>query len=140
MGRTRYGVRGEIKGTAESFYRALSTGNLKSIEALWAAEPYAAVAGPAGQLHQGWAGVCEYWKERVARNADDHVAARISGMVTHAVGDVGWFSGTEHLNIRRDGHESDENLRVTCVLERRGTNWQIVSYHASLPVELPAAS
>lgn len=133
MGNARYGVHDEIKGTAESFYRAVSNKNLKAIDEVWAHEPYAAVAGRSGQLRQGWPQVRAYWELRFQQMGEARVNARIRNPVVHAVGDVAWLSGTEIRTIIRDEQVRQEELRMTCVLVRRGTHWQIVSYHVSEP-------
>jgi ketosteroid isomerase-like protein len=131
MGRTRYGVPDEIKETAEALYRAASNKNLKAIDNLWVHSPYAAVAGRSGKIRQGWSEVRRYWEQRFERLGDTRVTVRLTGAVSHAVGDVGWLSGTETRTITEDGQMRKETLRMTCVLERKGSGWQIVSYHAS---------
>jgi ketosteroid isomerase-like protein len=135
MGRTRYGVRDEIKDTADAFYRAVSAKNLKAIEALWVHVPYAAVAGRSGEICQGWEQVRRYWEERFRQLGTVKVSARLTHMVFHAVGDVAWLSGTEIRTITDGDQIRTETLRMTCVMEREGTGWQIVSYHASQPAE-----
>jgi ketosteroid isomerase-like protein len=131
MGRTRYGVRDEIKDTAETFYRAVTAKNLKAIESIWAQVPYAAVAGRSGQIRQGWPAVRGYWEERFGQLGAIKVVARLTDIVVHAVGDVAWVSGTELRTVSVDDDVRHERLRMTCVLERKGAQWQIVSYHAS---------
>lgn len=135
MGRSRYGVREEIKGTADAFYRALTNKNLKAVENEWAHVPYAAVAGRSGELEQGWDHVRRYWEHRFRQTANTTIKVKLINMVCHAVGDVAWLSGVELRTISDSEGTRDERLRVTCVLERQGTGWQIVSYHASLPKE-----
>jgi ketosteroid isomerase-like protein len=139
MGRARYGVREEIKDTAESFYRALSNKNLKAIDAIWAHEPYATVAGVNGQLHQGWSQVYGYWERRFQQLADTRIVVKLTGVMCHAVGDVGWLAGTERRTIARGDDTWHETRQVTAILERRGTSWQMVSYHVSAPAEEMAA-
>jgi ketosteroid isomerase-like protein len=56
-------------------------------------------------------------------------------MNCHAVGDVAWISGTELRTVSSGAAERQEQLRMTCVLERQGTGWHIVSYHVSEPAE-----
>jgi ketosteroid isomerase-like protein len=133
MGRSRYGVRDEIKDTAEEFYRAVSKKNLKALDALWAHVPYAAVAGRGGQLRQGWPEVRGYWEKRFRELGDTVVTTRLRNAVSHAVGDVAWLSGTEMRTVQHGDLSRVEELRMTAVLERTGTYWQIVSYHASEP-------
>ncbi|HZU11727.1 MAG TPA: nuclear transport factor 2 family protein [Chloroflexota bacterium] len=130
MGRDHYGVRDEIKDTAESFYRAVTNKNLKGIDSVWAQVPYASVAGRSGHIRQGWPAVRGYWEERFAQLGPIKVVAKLQGLVVHAVGDVAWVSGTE-LRTISDGDIRHERLRMTAVLERKGDQWQIVSYHAS---------
>src|SRR5438309_651296 len=77
MGRPRYGVRDEIKDTAESFYRAVSNKNLKAIDTIWAQVPYASVAGRSGQLRQGWPQVRGYWELRFRQLGDIKVSAKL---------------------------------------------------------------
>jgi hypothetical protein len=51
---------------------------------------------------------------------------------------VAWVSGTEIRTITDGEDTRQERLRMTAVLERRNTNWVIVSYHASeaaIPLE-----
>jgi ketosteroid isomerase-like protein len=135
MDRARYGVRDEIRETAEKFYRAISNKNLKAVESIWAHEAYAAVAGRSGQIRLGWPAVQSYWDLRFRQLGDTHVQARLRNSVCHAVGDVGWLSGTEIRTVTTGDEKRHEELRMTCVLERRGSGWQIVSYHASEPAE-----
>jgi ketosteroid isomerase-like protein len=135
MGRSRSLVHGEIKDTADAFYRALSSKNLKTIASIWAHEPYAAVAGPVGGMHQGWNQVAAYWEHRFRDLDGTRVSAKLTGMVCHAVGDVAWLSGTERRTLTRGDEVWQEELRVTIVLERKGTHWELVSYHASAPSE-----
>ena len=139
MGRARYGVREEIKETAESFYRALSNKNLKAIDTIWAHEQYATVAGVNGHLHQGWNQVRAFWESRFQQLADTKIRVKLIGIMCHAVGDVGWISGTEYRTITRGDETWHESRHVTAVMERKGTNWQIVSYHVSAPTEEIAA-
>lgn len=138
MERSRYGVREEIKATADAFYRALTNKNLKAVENEWAQVPYAAVAGRSGELEQGWDRVRGYWENRFRQTASATVKVKLTRLLCHAVGDVAWLSGVEIRTISDPEGTREERLRVTCVLERRGTGWQIVSYHASLPMEEPA--
>lgn len=135
MGRTRYSVRDEIKDTAESFYRAVSNKNMKAIDSVWVHAPYAAVAGRSGQIRQGWDQVRAYWETRFHQLGDTRVNARLRNMVCHAIGDVAWLSGTEIRTITDPEGVRTESLRMTCVLERQGMGWQIVSYHVSEPAE-----
>jgi ketosteroid isomerase-like protein len=135
MGRARYGVRDEVKEAADAFYRALSARNLKAIDVMWAQRPYTAVAGVSGDLAQGSEQVRRFWERQVAVNAGTKLDIRLIGMVCQVVGDVAWLSGTERRTLTQDGQVDVENLRVTCVMERAGTTWQLVSYHASLPAE-----
>jgi ketosteroid isomerase-like protein len=131
MGRSRYGVRDEIKETAEQLYRAVSNKNLKAIDNLWAHEAYASVAGRSGQLRQGWTNVRGYWEQRFTQLGDIRVVAKLRNMNCHAVGDVAWLSGNELRTVTEGEHVRYEELRMTAVLERKGSRWQIVSYHAS---------
>lgn len=135
MGQTRYGVRDEIKDTAEEFYRAVSKKNLKAIDKVWAHEKYATVAGRSGDICLGWPAVRGYWERRFQQLGDTKVDARLRSSICHAVGDVAWLSGTELRTVTGDGEKRQEQLRMTCVMERKGTNWQIVSYHASEPAD-----
>lgn len=145
MERMRYGVRDEVRETAESFYRAVSKKNLKAIDDTWAHVPYASVAGRSGQIRQGWANVRGYWEQRFHQLGDTIVKARLKNMVVHAVGDVAWLSGVEIRTVTEGESVRREELRMTAVLERKGSHWQIVSYHASepaasVPQELASAS
>jgi ketosteroid isomerase-like protein len=135
MGRTRYGVRDEIKDTAEAFYRAVSAKNLKAIDTLWVHVPYATVAGRSGEIRQGWEQVRRYWEQRFRQLGNVTVSARLTRMAFHAVGDVAWLSGTEIRTIKDGDLIRTETLRMTCVMEREGTGWRISSYHASQPAE-----
>jgi ketosteroid isomerase-like protein len=133
MGRTRYGVPDEIKDTAEAFYRAVTSKNLRAIETIWSHTPYAAVAGRSGELRQGWENVRGYWEQRFRQLGDIKVVAKLQRPVVHAVGDVAWLSGVEIRTISDGPDVRQEQLRMTAVLERVGTDWHIVSYHASEP-------
>jgi ketosteroid isomerase-like protein len=135
MGRARYGVQDEVKDTAADFYRAVSNKNLKAIDAIWAHEPYASVAGRSGEIRQGWPQVRGYWEQRFRQLGDVRVDARLRNSICHAVGDVAWLSGTEIRTVTDGDAKRNEELRMTAVLERRGTRWQIVSYHASEPAQ-----
>lgn len=139
MGRARYGVHDEIKDTAEAFYRALSSKNLRAIDDIWVHAPYAAVAGRSGEIRQGWAQVQRYWEQRFQQLAGTTVRVRLTRMVCHAVGDVGWLSGTEIRTITEGDDTRVETLRMTCVMERKGMRWQMVAYHASQPADDTAA-
>jgi ketosteroid isomerase-like protein len=138
MPQARYRVPDEIKDTAEAFYRALSNRNMRAVEDIWAHEPYAAVAGRSGRLRQGWPQVRSYWEDRFGQFGNAKVTVRLRNSVCRAVGDVAWLSGIEVRTVKEDDHVRQEELRMTCVLERRGTNWQIVLYHASEPAERSA--
>src|SRR5579859_7572997 len=127
MGRARYSVPDEVKETVETFYRAVTNKNMKGMDTVWEQVPYAAVAGRSGQIRQGWTQVRGYWQQRFEQLGDTKVSARLRNMVCHAVGDVAWVSGTEVRTVTRDGQSRQENLRMTAVLERKGTGWQIVS-------------
>jgi ketosteroid isomerase-like protein len=131
MGRTRYGVRDEVRDTAEAFYRAVSNKNLKAIDACWAHEAYVSVAGRSGHIRQGWPHVRGYWEERFRQLGDVKVTARLHHSLCHAIGDVAWLSGTEIRTVTHGEDVRREELRMTAVLERKSTDWKIVSYHAS---------
>jgi hypothetical protein len=133
MDRTRYGVRDEVMDTAEAFYRAVTNKNLKGIDAAWGHERYASVAGRSGHLRQGWLQVRGYWEKRFGELGDTRVVAQLRKPVCHAVGDVAWLSGTEIRTVTHGEIARREELRMTAVLERKGSGWQIVSYHASEP-------
>lgn len=137
MGRARYGVREEIKDTAERFYRGLSNKSLKTIDSVWGHESYSTVVGPYGTVRQGWSDVAAYWTQRFQQMAGEQVTIRLTGMNCHAVGDVAWLSGVERRTIKSGDETRTEDFRVTCVMERKGTGWQIVSYHVSLPAAEP---
>jgi ketosteroid isomerase-like protein len=135
MERTRYGVPDEIKDAVGAFYRAVSTKNLRAIDNLWCQVPYVAVAGRHGHIQQGWNQVRSYWERRFRQLGDTRVDARLKNVVVHAVGDVGWISGTEIRTIKQDGDAREERLRMTSVLQRTGSRWQLVSYHVSEGIE-----
>jgi ketosteroid isomerase-like protein len=140
MATARYSVRDEIKDTTDEFYRAVSNKNLKAIDALWAHEVYSTVAGRSGSIRVGWEAVRGYWELRFRQLGDTTVKARLRSPVCHAVGDVAWLSATE-IRVVAHGEESrQEELRMTAVLQRRGTLWQIVSYHASEPAKAASAT
>lgn len=139
MERARYGVRDEVRETAESFYRAVSNKNLRAIDTIWAHERYASVAGRSGQIRQGWPAVRGYWEQRFQQLGDTKVVARLRNSICHAVGDVAWLSGTEIRRVIHGEQVREEQLRMTCVLERKGSHWQIVSYHASEPAQSASA-
>lgn len=139
MGHGRYSVPGEIRETADRFYRAIAKRNLKAIDALWSHAPYAAVAGPSGGLQQGWDAVSRYWEWRLSNLEPGQPLLHLGNMVCHAVGDVGWFSATERRVFDAPEGKREEEVRVTCVLERTTGGWEIVSYHASLPAPVPLA-
>src|SRR5450759_2646249 len=115
MDRSRYGVRDEIRDTSESFYRAVTNRNLKGIDAIWAHEPYASVAGRSGHIRQGWLQVRGYWEQRFQQLGETRVEARLRNAVTHAVGDVAWLSGTELRRVTEGGEVRQEELRMTAV-------------------------
>jgi ketosteroid isomerase-like protein len=144
MGRARYSVREEIRDTAESFYRAITNRNLKALDALWAHTSYTTVAGASGTIHHGWDHVRLFWDLRFQQLGGAKVSVKLVNAVCHAVGDVGWVSGTERRTVKLDDEPLVEDLRMTCVLERTSNGWQIVSYHVSaaqvaLPVLAPAS-
>jgi ketosteroid isomerase-like protein len=140
MGLTRYSVRDEIKDTTEEFYRAVSNKSLKGIDAVWGHEPYATVAGRSGQINLGWTQVRGYWERRFQQLGDTKVSARLRNSISHAVGDVAWLSGTEIRTVKHGDQTHQEELRMTAVMERKGTGWQLVSYHASEPAAAASAS
>lgn len=133
MGRARYSVRDEIRDTIEGFYRAIAQKNLKGVEKAWAQEPYVALAGRKGDLRQGWDRIRDYWEQRFRQWNGLTVTTRLSGMTCHAVGDIAWASGLEVRTLSDGERTRQETLRMTAVLERKGTTWQIVSYHVSIP-------
>jgi ketosteroid isomerase-like protein len=136
----RYSVRDEIKDTTDEFYRAVSNKNLKAIDAIWAHEAYSTVAGRSGAIRVGWGAVRGYWEMRFHQLGDTTVKARLRNPVCHAVGDVAWLSATEIRTVVHGDESRQEELRMTAVLQRRGTRWQIVSYHASEPGIAASAS
>jgi ketosteroid isomerase-like protein len=129
----------EVKDTVEAFYRSLSNKNLKAIDAVWGHEPYSTVVGPYGTVRQGWTEVAAYWAQRLQDMAGERVTIRLTKMNCHVVGDVAWLSGVERRTFTSEDETRTEDLRVTCVMERKGTGWQIVSYHASLPSDEPVS-
>jgi ketosteroid isomerase-like protein len=131
MGRSRYSVTGEIKDTAETFYRAITNRNLKALDALLVRAPYATVAGPSGAMHYGWEHVRLFWDTRFQQLGGDKVSVKLMNAVCHAVGDVGWLSGTERRTLALAGEPIVEDFRMTCVVERTSSGWQIASYHVS---------
>lgn len=137
MDRARYSVREEVKDTIEAFYRALSSRNLKALSNLWAHEPYAAVAGRTGDLQQGWEQVYRYWEQRFRRLDGSQMGVRLLRMSCHAVGDVAWVTGMERRTVTEGDQSTQEDLRMTAVLERKGTGWEIVLYHVSMPKDPP---
>lgn len=135
MGRTRYGVRDEIRDAIESLYRAISHKSLRGIESVWSHETYTSLAGRKGELRQGWDQIRRYWEQRFQQRDGMTISTRLTGMTCHAVGDVAWLSGTEIRTISDGEQTRQERLRMTSVMERKGTAWQIVSYHVSTPQE-----
>jgi len=133
MGRTHYGLRDEIKDATDDFYKALSKRNLKLMEQVWAHVPYASAAGRGGELQQGWSSVRAYWEQRFLQYGDTEMKVRLTRLQCHAAGDIAWLSGVEVRTITTVDGTHEEQLRVTCVLQRDTSGWQLVSYHASLP-------
>jgi ketosteroid isomerase-like protein len=131
MGRARYSVREEIRDTVDSFYRAISNRNLKAVDAVWAHTAYATVAGSSGTIHHGWEGVRNFWDMRFRHVDARDVNVKLVSAACNAVGDVGWMSGIERRTYKTDEACRVEDFRMTCVLERTGSGWQIVSYHVS---------
>jgi len=129
-----YGVRDEIRDTLERFYRAISSKNLKGVESALSQAPYTSLAGRKGDILQGWYEIRRYWEQRFRQWDGAKVTTRLTGVACHAIGDVGWISGTEIRTLSDGDQVRQERLRMTSVLERAGTNWQIVSYHVSRPL------
>lgn len=51
-------------------------------------------------------------------------------------GEVAWFSQVVDWHISSDGNsQTISGIRVTGVLEKRGTEWKIVQFHTSAPVQ-----
>lgn len=140
MAQTRYGVRDEVKDSIEAFYRAFSHKNVKSLEQAWVQAPYAILAGPQGEIHQGWEQISAFFSQRFDQLEDVKIVAKLANMVCHVVGDVAWLAGTERRVMTSGESQNLEELTVTCVMQRLGTGWQLVSYHASRPSPSPALS
>lgn len=122
-----------INAANQAFYTALSSRDLKGMEAAWAHKPYVANVGPRSKTRDvGYEAVIKYWTN--AFDFFSKISAQPTNTQIHTDGKLAWLVGNEvaELQPKSGGEPLKFETFVTHVFEKEGDRWLLVSHHAQV--------
>ena len=122
----------------ESFYRAVSAGDLAAMEDLWFPAEWAECVHPGWTSLRGWEAVRDSWK--MLFDSETRVAVSITEVRVRILGDVAWVSCLER-NATADAEQIHTSLaQATNLFVLHDGKWRMVVHHASpVPFLTPQA-
>jgi ketosteroid isomerase-like protein len=124
-----------ITATHQAFYAALSSRDIKAMEAVWANKPYVVNIGPRSKTALvGYAkAVTKYWLEAFEFFAQISASSTSIAQV-HSDGKTGWVIGTESATLqpKSGGDPLKFDTFVTNIFEKEGDHWLMISHHAQI--------
>lgn len=122
-----------VAAAAKGFFDALSSRDVKKMDAIWANDPDTIHVGPfASSVLKGYPAAREDLAHVLSNMADFSVKI-IDGPYVHVNGDTGSaLSMTVAVGKTKDGHDVNFKAFSSEVFVRRDGKWLIVSEHASM--------
>jgi len=124
-----------VKAAHQAFYAALSSKDLKAMEAVWANKPYVVNIGPRSKtvlvgyteaVTKYWSGVFDFFSQMSA--------ASTSIAQLHSDGKLAWIIGTESATLqpKSGGEPLKFDTFVTNIFEKEGDRWLMILHHAQM--------
>jgi ketosteroid isomerase-like protein len=121
----------QVNAVSQAFIAAIAARDIRSMDKVWAHEPYATFIGPLSTtVVVGWDGVRKAWEMRFGQFDRVTISSPESHVRTN--GKVAWVVGVEKVELlRKDGNTLSFDAFVTNVFEKRGGRWLMVSHQAT---------
>jgi len=121
-----------ISAADRTFYAALSSRDLRGMEAVWARKPYVSVVGPRSRTRTlGYEAVVKYWADAFA--SFSKMSAQPANTQIQTDGKLAWVVGNEVAELQPEsGAPLKFETFVTHVFEKDGDRWLLVSHHAQM--------
>jgi ketosteroid isomerase-like protein len=127
-----YAQESDIKAAVGSFHAALSSLDLKKVDAVWAHEGYVTLINPRDKkISIGWEAVKANW-EATVNFWSELKLTQVDGPHIHISGNVAWATGIANAAGKsKAGAAVSADTYETDVFEKRGNQWLLVSHTAS---------
>ena len=121
-----------IKAADAAFYAALSSRDVKTMEAVWANKPYVINIGPAAKtIPVGYADAVSNDFKKAFAGFSMLSASSISRAQVHTDGKLAWVIGIEGGEVQRKGGKLGQyKAFYTNIFEKNGTQWLMIAHHA----------
>jgi ketosteroid isomerase-like protein len=131
----------KVKEVVDSFTKTLETEDMVLFEKTFAQdEDMVSFGTDAAERWVGYATLKEAVQNQFDSFENTKMTVRDQVIEIHGSGEVAWFSEIADWDVTAMGEEVKiKNSRITGVLEKRGNDWVIVQFHASVPVSGQAA-
>ena len=122
----------------ESFYKAVSAGDLTAMDELWFPAEWTECVHPGWTSLRGWDAVRDSW--RLIFEGESRVAINITEVRVRILGDVAWVSCLERI-AATDAEQIHTSLaQATNLFVRHDGRWRMAVHHASpVPFLTPQA-
>ena len=132
-------IRVQIEAANGAFYRALESGVMERMEAVWAHEDWVRCVHPGWEMIVGWARVRESWE--TIFEGGQHMRASPSEVSVRVLGELAWVSCLENITVFNESSFDSAQAAATNLFVRRDAGWLMVLHHASpIPVIIPDAA
>lgn len=132
-------IRTQVETVNAAFYRALESGVLEDMDAIWAHEDWVRCVHPGWEMITGWARVRESWE--TIFEGEQHLRASASEVSVRVLGDLAWVSCLENITVFSESSFDSAQAAATNLFVRRGEGWLMVLHHASpIPMIIPDAA
>ena len=122
-----------VNSASQVFIAAISARDIRTMDKVWAHEPYATFIGPlSATVVVGWDDVRRAWEMRFGQF--DRVTISLAESHVHTNGKIAWAVGIEKVQLlRKNGDTLGFDAFVTNVFENHDGRWLMVS-HQSTPI------
>jgi ketosteroid isomerase-like protein len=124
-----------VKASNQAFYAALSSRDLKAMEAVWANKPYVVNVGPRSKtIAVGYAdAVTKYWTNSFDVFSQISVASSSIAQI-HSDGTMAFVIGTESASLqpKSGGDPLKFDAFATNIFEKDGDRWLMISHQGQM--------
>lgn len=132
-------IRMQVEAANAAFYRALESGVLERMEAVWAHDEWVRCVHPGWEMIVGWARVRESWE--TIFEGGQHMRASPSEVSVRVLGDLAWVSCLENITVFNESSFDSAQAAATNLFVRHDAGWLMVLHHASpIPMIIPDAA
>jgi|BarGraIncu00222A_1022003.scaffolds.fasta_scaffold03651_7 ketosteroid isomerase-like protein len=126
-----YAQQSGIKTAIDAFHAALTSLDVKKMDAVWAHESYVMLINPSDKsIAVGWDAVRKKWEETFNSYANLKVT-ETDGPHIHVKGNVAWATGIATAELKtKAGAGFSGPVFETDVFEKHGSRWLLVSHTA----------